>query len=421
MIRAHRSLSFALALLPALAAGCTPLNVTQPFRWPLFDEKPVAPARLTAVWTDSVYYTAGRPPTRGFGGRLMFYGPGKNRPVRVEGDLVIYAFLEDGRDPSNVRPDRKYVITAEQLERQYSRSEVGHSYSVWVPWGPAEGPQHEISLIARFTPVNGHVVVSEQTRLLLPGPRETAASPEPNAQKAPRVAATEIATADYAPTGAVHRASHEEPAPPAEAQLATTTIDVPPRFGRTNWSSPIPTRPRHHGFTRPTAATAPGAPSAAGASDPQNHHQTPTHHPQAQAPWDPAWAPAAAPGLAPQAPAHRDAAGASVPWGPGAYPAQTATDLPAANPSSHPAEPRPAAPGTAAGWGAPTFVPPSGPPPPQAGYSLPRPQVPEGPTARQAAAAPRFGRTPAMSPSRPAPSPPRAWASASEPSATAGW
>ena len=68
-----------------------------------------------------------------------------------------------------MKPDRKYVFTKDQLPSHYSKSKLGHSYSVWLPWDETGGPQKEVSLIARFTPEKGGVVVGEQTKQILPG------------------------------------------------------------------------------------------------------------------------------------------------------------------------------------------------------------------------------------------------------------
>ena len=99
----------------------------------------------------------------------MFYEGKNEEPIKVEGTLAIYAFDETNREPSNNRPDRKFVITAEQLPAHYSKSKVGHSYSVWLPWDQVGGLQKEITLIIRFQPKEGTVAISDPCRQLLPG------------------------------------------------------------------------------------------------------------------------------------------------------------------------------------------------------------------------------------------------------------
>jgi hypothetical protein len=127
------------------------------------------PARMEVTWTDTVLNKPGQKPQRGFGGRLIFYGRDDHKPILVDGQLVVYAFDETGRDPTDNKPTRRYVFPGDQMPARMSKTEIGASYSFWLPWDEAGGPQTEVSLICRFEPKGGAVVVSEQTRHLLPG------------------------------------------------------------------------------------------------------------------------------------------------------------------------------------------------------------------------------------------------------------
>jgi len=138
--------------------------------WPFnTKDKPGKPDKIVALWSDTILTQAGRPPIRGFGGRLMFYEGKKEEPIKVEGTLMAYAFDETDRDANNARPDRKYVFTPQQLPLHYSKSKIGHSYSVWLPWDEVGGMQKEVTLIVRFQPKEGAVAVSDPCRQLLPG------------------------------------------------------------------------------------------------------------------------------------------------------------------------------------------------------------------------------------------------------------
>jgi hypothetical protein len=166
-----RNLSIAIAAITiAVTSGCAKFDLRKKIPWGegangRIDE----PMRIVAVWTDTVLSQSGKSPKRGFGGRVMFYGENQTEPAKVEGSLVVYAFDETNRDPVNVKPDRKFVFTEAQLEKQYSKTRLGHSYSFWLPWDDVGGPQRQISLICRFVPKKGGVIVSEQTKHLLPG------------------------------------------------------------------------------------------------------------------------------------------------------------------------------------------------------------------------------------------------------------
>lgn len=139
------------------------------------DDDSQTPQRVVCSWTDTVLHQAGKTPQRGFGGRLIFYGEDAEKPILVEGQLVVYAFDETNRDPMDNKPTRRYVFPAEQVARRMSKTSLGPSYSFWLPWDEVGGPQTEVSLISRFEPKKGALIMSEQTRHLLPGATTPAA------------------------------------------------------------------------------------------------------------------------------------------------------------------------------------------------------------------------------------------------------
>ncbi len=267
--RTASGLGLLAAALLAVAGGCAKLDLRPSVPFPLpWEEKPQVPEKLVAFWTDTILYQPNQPPIRGFGGRLMFYGPGGNKPVKVSGELVVYAFDEEGREPTDVKPDRKYVFPRDQFGQHYSESKLGHSYSVWIPVDAAGGPQRAISLIARFIPDEGPVLVGEQARQILPGPplpASQAAAPDqqrPHEVPAPggaqsgvqavRAAAYESAAVRRQEPGESGAASRQEPYAPAQtaeshspdnaqARMSTMTIPLPPRF---SGSTPAPTDSR---------------------------------------------------------------------------------------------------------------------------------------------------------------------------------
>ena len=133
------------------------------------EPKKGTPVRMVGTWTDTTMTQPGQAPQRGFGGRLIFYGRKDDKPILVDGQLVVYAFEETGRAVTDNKPTRRYVFPPEQIPLHMSKSEIGASYSFWLPWDEAGGRQTEVSLICRFEPKNGAMIASEQTRHRLPG------------------------------------------------------------------------------------------------------------------------------------------------------------------------------------------------------------------------------------------------------------
>jgi hypothetical protein len=211
------------------------------------------PMKVVAFWSDTVRTADGQPAMRGFGGRLMFYDSKTSRPVKVAGTLVIYGFDEQRSNPENPRPDRKFVFTVEQFAKHYSKSDLGPSYSFWIPWDRVGGETKEIGLICRFTPVEGGAIVSEQVRQVLPGVER--ASDAPTAGLTPAAAAVKLVQYEVTAEQA------------AERRMATTTIDLngpPDRRLPTALSRPRPGFPMRGADAALTASPPVSAPATSG-------------------------------------------------------------------------------------------------------------------------------------------------------------
>lgn len=260
------------------ASGCSTFDLKKNIPWgESILGGPESPMRIVCMWSDTVMHQGGQPARRGFGGRVMFYDQNA-RPIKVAGTLVVYAFDETNRDPTNPVPDRKFVFTADQFSEHYSKSRAGHSYSFWLPWDVAGGEQKEISLIARFTPQEGGVVISEQARVLLPGP----VMAKPTRSSTPGVESGHPTLPNPAWQGEVqqtaYQASNYSNQP---TKLETTTIQLPRQFGGRLPSATI-SQPHHSNpaLQAPSASQpgGEGSPAAPGATLPAARGAAARHH-----------------------------------------------------------------------------------------------------------------------------------------------
>ncbi|MDR1963365.1 MAG: hypothetical protein LBQ50_06270 [Planctomycetaceae bacterium] len=134
--------------------------------------KPAGPAaKALAIWEPAVKHEAESQPKRGFGGRVYFYDQEARKPIKVKGNVVVYAFDEENRRHDDNVPTRSYFFEANDVKKLYAKSKLGHSYNFWIPWdeeGP-DGKAKKISLIVRYVPEVGSSVVSSQAAVYLPG------------------------------------------------------------------------------------------------------------------------------------------------------------------------------------------------------------------------------------------------------------
>lgn len=180
------------------------------------NKKQNPPASMAVIWKDSVLEKPGVPSIKGFGGRIFFYDK-DNQSVTADGELVIYGY-DDSQDrrPENVadsdevsnkrtKADRKFVFTADQFQTHYSETELGASYSVWIPWEKVGGYRKTIVLIPIFKSADGNVLKSAQSINVLPGK-----SPGDNVDAANyTISRKSTTTASKSASGSVQQAAFE--------------------------------------------------------------------------------------------------------------------------------------------------------------------------------------------------------------------
>ncbi len=202
--------------------------------WAGAEPKLLAPDDMTDVWTYTVLRQAGRPGVRCLGGRVMFYVKGESKPVKVDGTFTVYAFDATDKDPNMAMPEKKFVFLPDQLDKHYSKSDLGHSYSFWIPWNEVGGPQREIRLLARFEAASGEkTIVGEGSQHVLPG--ALAQTDAQLTQFADQFVHNRRAARVTIPVqrGVVQQVGHQVPlGPPPKKVMTTATINLPPSMAR---------------------------------------------------------------------------------------------------------------------------------------------------------------------------------------------
>src|SRR5262245_13271402 len=109
------SVRYLVALL-LIASACSPSVAADWKSWFAYGEPTVKettyppPARMAILWSPAMLNEAGKTPMRGFGGRVYFYDA-KNKPIAVEGQMVVYAYNNDKPNIDSRVPDRKFAFT----------------------------------------------------------------------------------------------------------------------------------------------------------------------------------------------------------------------------------------------------------------------------------------------------------------------
>lgn len=147
-----------------------------------FKKEYQTPSTMAAIWSPDILTMTGKPPTRGFGGRVYLYNA-KSQAVPVDGELIVHGYnRKDRKNDETIEADKTFRFTADQLTEHFSPSELGASYSIWIPWDAADGLRQEITLIPSFKDKTGAIVQGAPAKLFLPG---RASNPNDQAEELP--------------------------------------------------------------------------------------------------------------------------------------------------------------------------------------------------------------------------------------------
>jgi len=193
------------------------------------EDVPTTPHKMAVIWKDTVMQRPGSPSTRGFGGRVYFYGA-ENNAIKVDGEMIVYGFdSEAGKSEA----DKKFVFKSESLNGHYGKTDLGHSYSFWIPWDKSGSDRIAVTLIPIFKNADGSVVKGPQTINVLPGPEPKDRMAKKRAKRMGSYIGSEVGSSD----GDIRLTAGESPVDKiirngiveedTSTRIRTTTISLP--------------------------------------------------------------------------------------------------------------------------------------------------------------------------------------------------
>ncbi len=159
-----------VGLLLALGSGCSGLPILKSKRAQIPEANSKNPVvRVISVWEPSEGQGLDGLPTRGFAGQLLFFTPGNNSPVRVNGDVRIYLFDDQGTPEERSKPIHQFDFVGDAWTVHLQNGALGPSYHLFIPYTKRHPYQCRCSLRARLTPKDGPPVFSETVQITLRG------------------------------------------------------------------------------------------------------------------------------------------------------------------------------------------------------------------------------------------------------------
>ena len=125
------------------------------------------PSRIAVIWKEDVLQSGAARPVKGFTGRIYFYN-GSNEIVPVDGQLNVYGYDDSDLVKQRV-PNIHFIIEADKFADHYSPSNLGPSYTIWIPWEEYGGHRKSITLIPVFKTRSNKIIQGNADYVTLSG------------------------------------------------------------------------------------------------------------------------------------------------------------------------------------------------------------------------------------------------------------
>lgn len=126
-------------------------------------------SRIVCLWEPAEGVGPDGRPNRGFLGQVLFFEPGSDQPVLVDGKIDIYTFDDQGTPEEQARPLKKFSYTSAEWNQLATDSALGTAYNVAIPHARKAQYETVCALRVKFTSPNGEVAYSGLDSVTLRG------------------------------------------------------------------------------------------------------------------------------------------------------------------------------------------------------------------------------------------------------------
>jgi hypothetical protein len=162
-----------LALLIAsivAAPGCTTLNLSR--LWPAREVVEDARHPVTEVmclWEAAEGTGLDGLPTRGFAGQILFFTSGQPSPAKVEGDVRVFLFDDEGVRGDKAQPIHQFDFPGAAWNTFITSTNFGTTYQMFIPYTKPGSHHAECEIRVRYTPEGGRPIFSRPCTVTLTG------------------------------------------------------------------------------------------------------------------------------------------------------------------------------------------------------------------------------------------------------------
>ena len=148
--------------------GCTTFHV--PFEKKIPKASAADPVvQILCLWQQAEGRDPEGYPCKGFSGQILFLSNKAATPVQCEGDVRIYLFDDQGDTEAQAKPLRQFEFDAGSWDVHLTKTSLGPTYSVFVPYVRKGVKDANCALRVRLKPKIGPVVFSDLSNMPLNG------------------------------------------------------------------------------------------------------------------------------------------------------------------------------------------------------------------------------------------------------------
>lgn len=172
----YRPIWLTFAATAALAAaGCQHLNLFQRYSLNKLprDSREHPIREVIALWEPAEGTDMDGAPCRGFAGQVLFFAHGIDEPVRVDGDVIIYVFDDQGDEEEQSHPLHTFKFEGGAWEAYLRGTKtLGATYQIFIPYTRKGAHQATCSLRVKYEPRGGIPIYSKMASIILAGTKQ---------------------------------------------------------------------------------------------------------------------------------------------------------------------------------------------------------------------------------------------------------
>lgn len=124
---------------------------------------------VICLWQAAEGTNADGRPTRGFAGQLLFFAAREDETVRIDGDIRVYVFDDQGTAEEQAKPIHQFDFDSHAFEAFLTETNLGAAYQFFIPYTREGSQKATCSLRVKYTSADGRNVYSKIAQVILPG------------------------------------------------------------------------------------------------------------------------------------------------------------------------------------------------------------------------------------------------------------